>query len=183
MILLKNDKTNYSAAIKKYFSHLIFYLSITTVIILIDQITKKLAVKYLKPIIDYPLIKDFFHLTYAENKGAAFSMLTDQRWIFMVLSSVSIIGFIIYLILYSGKIKILLGISIAFICGGGIGNMIDRINPGYVVDFFNFELIDFAIFNGADTFICIGAGLLVLYTILYEFRTGNDKRKPNEHTS
>lgn len=131
----------------------------------LDQLTKALAVRWLMPIDTVPIIKDALHLTYAENKGAAFGMLANSPWVFNSVTVITVIGLLIYL--YLGHPKgVLYPISIAMIIGGGIGNMIDRIVNGYVVDFIDFRLIDFAIFNGADSFVCVGAGLLILAMIL-----------------
>ena len=92
-------------------------------------------------------------------------MLADQRWVFIVVSCVAIVGIGIYL--FFGKASnTLMGISMALIVSGGIANMIDRIFLGYVVDFLYFKLIDFAIFNIADSFVCVGAGLMILALIL-----------------
>lgn len=148
--------------------NLIRYAFIVLCVVISDQLTKFLAVRYLLPVGDFPIIPDVLHLTYVENTGAAFGMMKDSRWIFMISSTVAIIGIIVFLIIYSNKIKPLLGISLSFVIGGGIGNMIDRISKKYVVDFINFELIDFAVFNGADSFITVGAGLMILYIIIYE---------------
>lgn len=143
----------------------ILYSLIIAVGIIIDQISKLAVVKLLKPIDDLPLFDGVFHFNYHENKGAAFGMLADQRWIFIVISTVAIIGIGIYL--FFGKASsTLMGVSMALIVSGGIANMIDRIFLGYVVDFLYFKLIDFAIFNVADSFVCIGAGLMVLALIL-----------------
>lgn len=147
---------------------LIWYTVIILGIVILDQLTKFLAVRYLLPVVDIPIIPNVIHLTYVENTGAAFGMMKDYRWIFMTASSIAIIGIYVFLVLYGIKIKLLLGISLSFITGGGIGNMIDRILLKYVVDFINFELIDFYVFNGADSFICIGAALMILYIIIYE---------------
>ncbi len=149
-------------------SRLIWYTVIILGIVIIDQLTKFLAVRYLLPVGDIPIIPNIIHLTYVENTGAAFGMMKDYRWIFMTASSVAIVGIFVFLVLYGNKIKPLLGVSLSFIAGGGIGNMIDRVLLKYVVDFINFELIDFAVFNGADSFISIGAGLMILYIIIYE---------------
>ncbi len=140
-------------------------LSVIALAIILDQLTKLLAVKFLKPIPTCPLIEGALHLTYHENRGAAFGMFADQRWIFMTVSTVLIIGLLIYLLL--GKCEnMLYSVSISMIIGGGIGNMIDRTALGYVVDFIDFRLINFAIFNGADSFVCVGSGLLVLALVL-----------------
>ena len=129
--------------------------------IALDQITKALASAYLMVIDTFPIIKGVIHFTYAENTGMAFGMLKDKRWIFMTVSTVLIIAMALYLYLAKSEGK-LYDISIAMIVSGGIGNMIDRIGLGYVVDFIDFRLINFAIFNGADSFVCVGAGLLML---------------------
>jgi signal peptidase II len=146
----------------------IYYVIYTAAIIggiVLDQISKLIAVKLLAPIGSVPLWEGVLHLTYVENKGAAFGMLADQRWIFISISSVAIIAIALYL--YSGRneSKLYCG-ALTLIISGGIGNMIDRIALGYVVDFIDFALIDFAVFNIADSFVCIGAGLLVLALIL-----------------
>ena len=131
----------------------------------IDQLTKWLAVKYLSPIDTHPLIEKVLHLTYVENEGAAFGMLADHRWIFLTVSSVTII--VLGALLFTGRLpNKLYTVAVAMIVSGGIGNMIDRTVLGYVIDFIDFKLINFAVFNGADSFVCVGAGLLVLALIL-----------------
>ncbi len=145
----------------------IIYTAVIAVGISLDQLTKLLSVLYLKPITTLPIIKNVIHLTYVENRGAAFGMLADQRWIFITVSTVAIVAMLIYLYLGHAE-NTLMAISLAMIISGGIGNMIDRIALGYVVDFIDFRLINFAVFNGADSFVCVGAGLLLLSIILPE---------------
>ncbi len=153
----------------------LLYVGIVGVGILLDQLTKWLAVKFLMPIDTVPIIKDALHLTYAENRGAAFGMLANNRWVFLIISSIAIVAMIFYL--FSGLSEgILAGISLAMLISGGIGNMIDRIALGYVVDFIDFRLINFAIFNGADSFVCVGAGMLILALVLDIIREGKEKR-------
>lgn len=148
-------------SVKKY----TFFSVIILLGIGIDQITKLLAVKFLKPIDTLPIIEDVIHLTYVENRGAAFGMLSDSRWVFMVVSSIAIAAMLAFL--YSGMAQNrLYEISVAMIISGGIGNMIDRTALGYVVDMIDFRIIDFAVFNGADSFVCVGAGLLILALVL-----------------
>ncbi len=143
----------------------ILYLGIISAGIVLDQLTKLLAVRFLLPIDTCPIINDVLHLTYAENRGAAFGILADNRWVFLIISTVAILAMAFYLFsgLSEGR---LWGISLAMIISGGIGNMIDRVALGYVVDFIDFRLINFAIFNGADSFVCVGAGLLMLSLVL-----------------
>ena len=112
----------------------------------------------------FPLWKDVLHFTYYRNEGAAFGSLKDHRWVFMVFSTIAIIGLTIYLFKYRPKSKFV-QITLAMIIGGGIGNMIDRIFLGYVIDFVDFTLINFAIFNMADAFITVGAFMLMGYLL------------------
>ena len=151
--------------------------------IFIDQFTKWLAVNYLKPVGSVPLWQGVLHLTYLQNKGAAFGMLSDRRAVFMVISSLGLTVFLIYLFAKKER-ETLLDIGLAMVIGGGIGNMIDRIALGYVVDFIDFALIDFAIFNGADSFVCVGAGMMILAMILSIIRESKaQKAAQNEGLS
>lgn len=158
----------------------LLYIGIVAVGILLDQLTKWLAVRYLMPtpedpLYTVPIIKDALHLTYAENTGAAFGMLANNRWVFLIISTVAIAAMIFYLFsgLSEGRLA---GIALSMLISGGIGNMIDRVALGYVVDFIDFRLINFAIFNGADSFVCVGAGLLILSLVLEVIREGKEKR-------
>ena len=156
----------------------ILYAGIILLGIVIDQLTKLLSANFLTKVTTVPLIKDVLHLTYVENRGAAWGMLANHRWVFMVFSTLAILLLGVYLfrgISYlSDKredgtyppIDLLCGISLSLIVSGGIGNMIDRVVLGYVVDFIDFRLIDFPVFNGADCFVTVGAFLLAFYLIL-----------------
>jgi signal peptidase II len=136
--------------------------------VVLDQWTKALAVAHLKPIYTFPIIKDIFHFTYATNRGAAFSMLADHPWVFMLVSAVAIVGMTCYL--FAGKgLTAFVRYPLAAVIGGGIGNMIDRVAVGYVVDFIDVRAINFAIFNVADCFVTVGAVLLFI-GLLIEFR-------------
>ena len=141
------------------------WIAIMILAVFLDQITKYLTILFLKPIDTLPIIKNVIHLTYVENTGAAFGMMKNQRWLFMIVSTVAIIALLLYLFKKKTQPK-LENLAIAFIVGGGIGNMIDRVFLGYVVDMIDFRLINFAVFNVADSFVCVGAGLLMLYIIL-----------------
>lgn len=141
------------------------WFCLAALIVFLDQLSKYLTVLYLKPVGTFPIIRNALHLTYVENRGAAFGMLENSRWVFMLVSSVAIVALSVYLI-YKKPQNRLLCVSLSFIIGGGIGNMIDRVFLGYVVDMIDFRLINFAVFNVADSFVCVGAGLLMLYLIL-----------------
>ena len=149
---------------------LLFFL-VTAGVILLDQVTKILALQYLAPAGSYPLWENVLHLTYVENTGAAFGMLQDHRWVFLVISTVALSGMIVYMFLNKTKHP-LETTAVAFIVGGGIGNMIDRLARGFVVDFVDVKCIPYwkYIFNVADIFVCVGCGLFVLYILLFEAR-------------
>ena len=151
--------------VKKAPKDYIIYSAIIAGGIIIDQITKALAVAYLKAIETCPLIEGVLHLTYAENTGMAFGMLKNHRWVFMVTSTILILAMGFYLYAMKSESR-LYDLAIAMVVSGGLGNMIDRVGLGYVVDFIDFRLINFAVFNGADSFVCVGAGLLMLALIL-----------------
>ena len=155
------------------------YIGVLLLVVLVDQITKMLIVNHFELGESRPIIQDVLHFTYILNEGAAFGMLADHRWVFLVLSTVSILAIVIYLIVRSNKIGVLWGIALGMIAGGGVGNMIDRVwngevlGSGAVIDFIDFcafpELWSW-IFNIADAAVCIGAGLIFLAVILDEVK-------------
>lgn len=162
-------------------------------VILLDQLTKWWAVHRLQAVSEIPLIKNVLYLKYATNDGMAFGMLSNQRWIFLLLTSVILAAILIFLYKTREKKKHpLLCVSLALILGGGIGNMIDRIFfgdtlfCGSVVDFIDFRLINFAIFNIADSAVCVGEALLILYVLFVDskvrgdFFTFTEKKNPSE---
>lgn len=169
----------------------VLYALIILLGIALDQFTKRLAVRYLMSRLTLPLWEGVLHLTYVENPGAAFGILRDHPWIFILFSSVAILVIGVYLFLgisyLSDKdesglhppIPLLTGIALALVTSGGIGNMIDRIALGYVVDFIDFTLIDFAVFNVADSFVTVGAALLItdLLRSLFKMRGKRTEEK------
>ena len=138
---------------------------ITVAGILLDQITKLLVVSLMSYEQSIPLIPGLLSLTYIHNDGAAFGMLDDHRWIFLAVSTVTILLIGAYLFMTKSRQPLYLT-SLSMILTGGIGNMIDRVGLGYVVDFIDFSPILPFIFNGADSFVCVGAALLFLAILL-----------------
>lgn len=155
---------------------MLVWIILIIAMVYLDQLTKYLAVIFLKSIDTFPIIQDVIHFTYVENRGAAFGMLSEHRWVFMIVSVVGIVALSIYLVRNrrDGAIQ---NLSLSMIIAGGIGNMIDRIVLGYVVDFIDFTLINFAIFNVADVFVCVGCGLEVLYLLMTLVRTYREEKK------
>lgn len=132
-----------------------------------DQALKRLMYVWLRPLGTFPLIEGFIHLFYTTNTGAAFGIFSNHRWVFLVISTVAILLMIGIMAVY-GRRSTMLTLSLALLAGGGIGNMIDRIVHGYVIDFAEFQFVHFAIFNFADTCVTIGSGLLILYILIFE---------------
>ncbi len=154
-----------------------YWISLALLAVVLDQVTKILAVKYLMPVNTVPIIKSVLHLTYLENTGAAFGSLKNSRWVFLAVSTFAIIALVFYMFRFKPKNRVL-SAGLAFIIGGGIGNMIDRIAKGYVVDFVDFRLVNFAVFNVADSFVCVGAALVIIY--IFFFAEKEDKNAKNE---
>ena len=115
-------------------------------------------------------------------KGAAFGSMADARWLFMSVS-VLLIVFLVGFILFFDEGDPLFYTAASLVLGGGIGNMIDRTAYGYVVDFIDFCAFPSLwkwIFNGADSFVCVGAGLLILWFILTEVKSAKRERAEKE---
>ena len=148
-------------------------------VIALDQISKALVLKLLYEghVVLIPGVLDF---TYVENRGMAFGLLADHRWVFMVLSvlGIALVGFYLYRFVSSTLGRV----SLALVIGGGIGNMIDRISLGFVVDFIDFCLFDFWVwvFNVADAAVCVGAALFALDLILEMVKECKKSRNGSE---
>ena len=137
-----------------------------------DQLTKQLVVNFLDKNEPFELIPGVFRFTYVENRGAAFGMLDDKRWVFMIISTVAIVGLFVYMWKFCKDNK-MLSLGISLIVGGGIGNMIDRVMLGYVIDFLDFcafPKIWMWVFNVADSCVCVGAGIVVLSLLIDAFK-------------
>lgn len=156
------------------------HISCTIMIILIvafDQITKYFASLKLADGSVAKFIPGVVQFKYAENTGMAFSMLSGARWVFIALTVVVCVGVFYYL--FSNRCKNLwLYWSLGVILSGGIGNLIDRIRFGYVVDFIEPIFVNFAIFNIADCAVTCGAVVLVGY-LLYDAFKDVKKLKEN----
>lgn len=142
------------------------WLMLSLLVILLDQLTKALIVRSFAFAERKAIISGFFDLTLLYNKGAAFSFLASadgwQRWFFITLGLAAAIFMIYLLIRHSGQR--LFSLALALILGGAIGNVIDRIFRGQVVDFLlvYYQKYFWPAFNVADSAICVGAALLIL---------------------
>ena len=134
------------------------FILISTFILLFDQLAKLIISIYNKSLINKDFI--FFHIDYVKNFGAAFNLFSGNR-VFLSLVSIIISILLMYLILLKKIISNLDLLSYSFILGGTLGNGIDRVSKGYVIDFINLNFIDFPVFNISDIAINIG----LLFTI------------------
>lgn len=142
------------------------YELIIVLLIGIDQLSKLWAVNSLKEIGSIPIIENVFHLTYVENRGAAFGMLQNNQIIFVVVALVASVYGLYYL--HTKKVNLVGKAGILLIIAGAIGNAIDRVRLGFVVDYFDFRIIWEYVFNIADIFVVVGTILLCVYIIFYE---------------
>lgn len=128
-------------------------------ILLADQLTKFLILKSLSPGESIPILNNIFHITLVQNKGAAFGMLSRHTF-FLILISIAAVGFIIISHRrFRGRMPAI-DAGCSLILGGTLGNLVDRLRFGFVIDFLDFRV--WPVFNVADSAICIGAGLLAI---------------------
>lgn len=155
---------------------MIYYI-LAIIVFILDQVAKRLIVVYMTEGESISVIGDFFLLTSHRNRGAAFGILQEQRWFFIVATTVIVVGIIWYLQkLRKDSSKTLLKTALSLLLGGAFGNFIDRALFGEVVDFLHFHFVfslfgwdvdyNFAIFNLADSAIVIGVALIFLDSLL-----------------
>ncbi|AOM83260.1 Lipoprotein signal peptidase [Salisediminibacterium beveridgei] len=152
---------------------MLFYYLIAILVIALDQITKYIVVRQMDQGQSIELISGFLYLTSHRNAGAAFGILQGQMWLFYI-ATVVVAGVIIYMIITQTKDSRFFGISLGLVLGGAIGNFIDRLLEGEVVDFIDVFIFtyNFPIFNVADMALVIGVGLMMIYFIIEEKRQG-----------
>ncbi len=148
-------------------------LLITIVVIMLDFISKNIVKAVMQLGDSIEVLPNVFSITFVLNKGAAWGMFADRRWIFMVFSTVAI-AVIAVILAKNQKSHLLFRISLSLVLGGGIGNMIDRcfygetLFSGSVVDFIEVTFIDFPVFNIADSAVCVGVALMFVYIIFFD---------------
>lgn len=140
------------------------YTLVIVVLVAFDQFSKYLIVTNIKEgASSIELIKGFFNITYVKNYGAGFSILQNQKMFLIVVSIIAIVV-VSYLLIKSKNKETLNRICYLLIIGGAIGNLIDRFELGYVIDFLDFKIFgyDFPVFNIADCCVTIGCILLII---------------------
>jgi signal peptidase II len=149
--------------------YVVIYYLLALIVILIDQWTKWLVVRYMDLGESIPIIENVLYITSHRNRGAAWGMLQGQFWLFYIITIVVVIGIIVYIQRLPRKQK-LFGIALGLILGGALGNFIDRVFRKEVVDFIHTYIFSysFPIFNVADSALCIGVALIFVQTFLEE---------------
>ncbi len=149
-----------------------YYFLIIIAVVISDQIIKNHVVGTMALYESIPVLQDIFHITYIHNTGAAFSLMAGKISVLILLPLFMIIAAVVFMLIMRKKGHPLMMTSVALIAGGGIGNLIDRIALGYVVDYLDFRV--FPIFNLADIAVCVGCGLLVLYVLFFDGKQKNE---------
>ncbi|MBR4765133.1 MAG: signal peptidase II [Clostridia bacterium] len=135
----------------------------------LDQFVKKTVSDYIAANGSKDFLFGIFRLTYVENSGAAFSSFSDSTVILSVLTSLIIVVCLVYLMMKKSP-SVFVTVSLILVISGGIGNMIDRISNGFVIDFIEPLFVNFAVFNVADCFITVGAFMLAGYELVTGFK-------------
>ena len=151
-------------------------LSAIAVLTAADQIIKYFVLFYLKPVGSVSVINGFLEWNYVENTGAAFGSFSGSTTLLSVITAVIILAGIAAILLKKIKNKYLL-VTATIIIAGGLGNLIDRIFRGYVVDFIKVLFIDFPVFNFADILVTCGSFMLIIYLIIDIYKDSRKKSK------
>ena len=153
---------------KRQYTKYLLSVLFMAILVFLDQYTKYLSINNLKEKSDIILIPGVLQLHYLENTGAAFSMLEGGRIFFAILTPILVIGLVyIFIRMPQDKKFNFLNLSILLLVSGAIGNYIDRILNGYVVDFIYFSLINFPVFNVADIYVTCSVIALFLVILFY----------------
>ena len=155
------------------------YILVAAAAAFLDQVVKYLIRTNMQVAESIPVIEGLFHITYVQNRGGAFSILEGQTVMLTVLPALLTAAILIFIYKKRRTEPQLVLLALALICGGGIGNLIDRVRFGAVVDFLDFRV--FPIFNVADICVCMGCGLLLL-TVLFPGRLAGRPKPVDDQT-
>ncbi|MDD4675946.1 MAG: signal peptidase II [Syntrophaceticus schinkii] len=147
---------------KKEILNVVLFFFITFVLLAVDQVTKVVIVNHMRPGESIPVIERIFHITYVRNPGGAFGILAHRTEIFIVLAVLFIIIVLALPVYFPGR-NLKLTCALAILTGGVMGNLVDRLRSGYVVDFLDFRV--WPVFNAADIFIFTGTALLFIFLL------------------
>ena len=157
--------------------YFLYYVLFSAGIVIADQVTKYLTVANIELYADVPFIPGLLQLTYVQNTGAAFSSFEGQQWLFALVFAVFTAGVLYEYFKAPMPFTKLERWCIAAIYAGGLGNMIDRVRLGYVVDMIETTFMEFPVFNVADCFITCGCILLMAHLILFNKEFWKEEKK------
>ena len=161
----------------------LFNLAAVAALVGIDQLIKLWAVQALQPVGAMPLIPHVVELRFVLNQGMAFSLLSGKQLFLIIATSAALLA-VAYGLFFRSRGKRLQQAALVLVLGGGIGNMIDRIFRGYVVDMFDLEFMDYPIFNLADIFVVMGVILgAVYYLWFYDKYDKRSGKEPGDETA
>ena len=153
-------------------------LLVSAVLLCVDQVTKYYVLLDLKPIGSFSVIPHFLEFSYVENRGAAFGLFQNSMWVISVFSIIAFIALILSLFRYKGH-SLFSYCAVVLIFSGGVGNLIDRLRFGFVVDFIHVLFFDY-IFNFADCCVTVGAVLLICHAVVLTLREKKQERDAGE---
>ena len=154
----------------------IFNLVCVAALVGVDQLIKLWAVQALEPVGAMPFIPHVVELRFVLNQGMAFSLLSGKQ-LFLILATSAALILVAYWLFFRSRGKRLQQAALILVLGGGLGNLIDRVLNGEVVDYINLLFMRFAVFNFADICVCVGVALWVLEIFLDELRNGDAKEQ------
>lgn len=162
----------------------VFLVIMIVLLVVADQLVKNWSVEVLQPVgsMDFIHFGDFkiLDLTYLENRGAIFGSMAGQRWFLVGFTSLVIIAGIVFMFATLKRSKFL-DVAVGLFVAGGIGNLIDRIRLGYVVDMFEIKLFNFAIFNVADICVTVAFVLLIIYGVFIDPKIEKAKQETEKN--
>ena len=154
---------------------MLIYAVLIVLLVGVDQLTKYLAAVYLAPVGTASFLPGIMELRYVENDGMAFSMLSGRQTLLIMVTSITIGALVWYLFFKKPPMRAE-RVALCLIIAGGLGNLIDRVAAGRVIDFFATTFINFAVFNVADCFVCVGAALFVIAVLRQELNAKKEQK-------
>ena len=161
---------------------MLIYAVLIVLLVGVDQLTKYLAAVYLAPVGTASFLPGIMELRYVENDGMAFSMLSGRQTLLIVVTSITIGALVWYLFFKKPPMRAE-RVALCLIIAGGLGNLIDRVAAGRVIDFFATTFINFAVFNVADVCVVVGTFFMMIYILFLEsrFAARHAKKKEGSH--
>ncbi len=158
------------------------YVVVAALIAIADRLVKYFIEKNLEPGETVQFLKGVMDITYLKNDGAAFSMMQGMRWVLAAVTVAAVAA--IFIAIFKKVIKSPVEIwSLTAVAGGAVGNLIDRVRCGYVVDMFKVTFVNFAVFNLADCFITVGGIVFCVYLVFVSGKKDKEKEKDGEEDS